>query len=414
MRYILLLGGLVLAQDTLYLTIEAAEAHFLKANLLLYAQLLEIDVQKALLWQARLWPNPQVSFTQLDLFAPRTPNFRPLLERPLAYQLAADLVQTVRTAGKYRYGIALQATNVQLQTAAWAELLRQLRYQLHQLLRASQRDQIYLHYLARQELLLSGLVERYAALVQAQLVSKAEYLRLQALRLNLQTAIQQRRLAFEETQNQLRQLLNIPDKILWIAETDYWPDLSDSLPNLAELLQRAPERADVQIAKYQQLYQEIRLKLEKANVYPDVDLILSYDRLGGYRINQLGVGLGLPLPIWNRNQGQIQAAKTAKRQAETLYENTLSKAQSEILAAWRAFGLLKGQWQSELLTLLKNYEESEAVYRENLQEKRLNFVNYVDFFTSYKDLVESVVELAFRYHDAREKLLYVTATMREP
>ncbi len=413
MRFLLAISGLLWAEDTLYLTLEAAEAQFLRSNLVLYAQFLEIDVQKALLWQARLWPNPQLSVTQVDLFAPPNGEFSPLLQWPLAYQLAADLVQTVRTAGKYRHGIALQTVRVQIQAAAWAELLRQLRYQLHNLLRASQRDQIYIRYLARQETLLSRLTERYAKLAQEQLVSRAEYLRLEALRLSVLNALQQRRLTFEETQNQLRQLLHIPatGSLIWIVEDSFWPTLVDSLPPLAELLQRAQERADVKLAKYQIVYQERRVKLEESNAYPDLDVILSYDRLGGYRLNQLGAGFSLPLPLWNRNQGQIQAARAAQKQAEVSYENVLSTAQSEILAAWRELALLARQWDPAYLTLLQSYEETEAFYLHSLQQKRLSFLNYVDFLTSYKDLVEMITELAFRYHQGQNKLEYVSARM---
>src|SRR5258708_19671931 len=48
-------------KDTLRLTLPQAEKAFLDSNLLLLAQKYNIDAQKALIIQAKLWPNPNLS-----------------------------------------------------------------------------------------------------------------------------------------------------------------------------------------------------------------------------------------------------------------------------------------------------------------------------------------------------------------
>ncbi len=400
--------------DSLYLTIEAAEARFLKENLLLYAQKLRISAQEALVLQASLWPNPQFSADQMDFFAPPNRDFRPLLDNPRWYQVAVTLSQTLLTAGKRSHNIALQQATVRIQEAAWAELLRQLRYQLRLTLRAAQRDQIFLTLLSRQDTLLGELIRRYEALSKAQVVPTAEYLRLRSLQKALQTTLRERYQVYEENQNQLRQLLNLPiqNQILWIDTISFWPSMTPlALPPLDSLLSTAVDRPDVRLAALQIAYDEANLRLEKAYAYPDVDISVGYDRLSSYRPNIVGVGVGLPLPLWNRNQGRIRAAEISRQTSQVLYENALSTAQSEILTAWRTFQLISAQWQTADLDLLETYEDVEARYVANLQAQRVNFLAYVDFFQSYRDLVDNMTQLAYAYHEALEKLRLSTTRM---
>jgi cobalt-zinc-cadmium efflux system outer membrane protein len=133
LRHILLLLSITQAfpPDTLYLTILEAEARFLQKNLLLYAQKLRIDAERALLLQARLWPNPTLSMDQMDFFAPSTPEYRALSEFPRFYQIAVSFSQTLLTAGKRLHSITLQKAAIHIQEAAFADLLRNLRYNLH-------------------------------------------------------------------------------------------------------------------------------------------------------------------------------------------------------------------------------------------------------------------------------------------
>jgi len=122
-------------------------------------------------------------------------------------------------------------------------------------------------------------------------------------------------------------------------------------------------------------------------------------------------GVGLPLPLWNRNQGRIRAAEISRQTSQVLYENALSTAQSEILTGWRTFQLISAQWQTADLDLLETYEDVEARYVANLQAQRVNFLAYVDFFQSYRDLVDNMTQLAYAYHEALEKLQLSTTRM---
>jgi cobalt-zinc-cadmium efflux system outer membrane protein len=349
----------------------------------------------------------------MDFFAPSTPEYRALSEFPRFYQIAVSFSQTLLTAGKRLHSITLQKAAIHIQEAAFADLLRNLRYNLHTHLRALQRDQILLTTLARQETLLTDLVYRYEILAQSQIVPEVEYLRLQSLLQSVRTTLREQRLSYEETQNQLRQLLNLPiqDQLLWIDTAGFWPERDTTMPPLDSLLSLAPYRPDVRLAVYQLAYDEANLRLQKAYAYPDLNLLASYDRLGSYRIGQIGFGVGFTLPLWNRNQGQIRAAAALRQASQVLYENTLSTAQSEILTAWRNLALLKTQWNQTSLTLLSTYQDAETRYRLALQNQRISFLAYIDFFQSYKELLLNLTQLAYAYHQAQAKLQHASTTL---
>ena len=106
------------AQDTLKLSREQAEAIFLKENLLLLAEKLNISQAEAIVMQARLWPNPTLAISEVNLWATDRQTGGQQVSPPFVgnfgknQQIGFELEQLVQTAGKRKKLMALeQATN---------------------------------------------------------------------------------------------------------------------------------------------------------------------------------------------------------------------------------------------------------------------------------------------------------------
>src|SRR5579864_4292761 len=87
--------------DTLKIKLDSAEHVFLRNNYSLLAQKYNIDAQKALIIQAKLWPNPNLSFERgpvIPLYDP-TSNFHHS-NFFLNSENAASLSQLILLAGK--------------------------------------------------------------------------------------------------------------------------------------------------------------------------------------------------------------------------------------------------------------------------------------------------------------------------
>lgn len=407
-----LLIELLWAQDTLYLSVTQAEQRFLEKNLLLIAQKLQIQAERALVWQARLWPNPQLVVDQMDFFTRAEASFDagPWLSSPRANQIAATLSQTLLTARKRLKGIALAEASVRVQEAAFAELLRQLRYDLRTTLYSLQRDQLLLGLLQEQVELLDKLRQRYKQLSEQALVPLPEYLRIENLYLQVQSDLRDRRQAWEAAQHRLRIALRWDSlqAVIWVDTAGFLQGRETVPLAVDTLLLRVRSRGDVRLAWETYQYQIATLSLERALAVPDIDVALNYDRLGGYRLNQFGVGIALPLPLFNRNQGRIAAARLAVQAAEASYQQAFLTAQSEVLNAWRTYVHFLQQWQAVDTSLLERYRRAEAAYRENLLAGRISFLTYVDFFQSYIQLTQQIMELFYLNHQTLNEVAYAT------
>src|SRR5215469_6276016 len=103
------------AMDTLQLPLPAAEKMFLDSNLQLLAQRYNIDVQRALILQAKLWSNPNLSVAQ----GPIIPIYDPNSQYPHSNffyhsELSAQVSQLILLAGKRGKQIRLAQANTKL------------------------------------------------------------------------------------------------------------------------------------------------------------------------------------------------------------------------------------------------------------------------------------------------------------
>src|SRR5262249_46228782 len=63
---------------------------------------------------------------------------------------------------------------------------------------------------------------------------------------------------------------------------------------------------------------ELNLKLQKAQRIPDLTLGANYDRAGSYVTNYNSLSLSFPIPLLNRNQGNIRMAQFQLDQGKQL------------------------------------------------------------------------------------------------
>ncbi|NWC93780.1 MULTISPECIES: TolC family protein [unclassified Pseudomonas] len=91
-----------------------------------------------------------------------------------------------------------------------------------------------------------------------------------------------------------------------------------TLPSPAQLLARLEQTAELRLAELQIVQGEAALGLEKAQRIPDLDVSIGsqYDASARERVNVVGVSM--PIPLFNRNQGNVLAASRRADQARDL------------------------------------------------------------------------------------------------
>ena len=75
---------------------------------------------------------------------------------------------------------------------------------------------------------------------------------------------------------------------------------------------------------------QARIDLEKANALPDPTIMGGYRRFNDVDVSAFVLGLSLPLPVTNRNQGNIAAAKVALVRARSQRKAAVTKLRLEL------------------------------------------------------------------------------------
>jgi cobalt-zinc-cadmium efflux system outer membrane protein len=105
-------------------------------------------------------------------------------------------------------------------------------------------------------------------------------------------------------------------------------------------------RPDVVAAEAALRKTEADLHLQKAIRIPDPTMLAQYEHEPPDNPNSIGIGVSFPLPLWNRNRGNIMAAEAAREQARLAYEKIKAQAVAEIATALLAYDDARARWES--------------------------------------------------------------------
>lgn len=133
--------------------------------------------------------------------------------------------------------------------------------------------------------------------------------------------------------------------------------------SLGEALEK---RIEMMLARETAEQARANLRLQEAYAKPDPDLHVGYERIGGF--DTLYAAAQIPLPIRNRNQGQIEAATAELRAAQSSITAAAAGIRSEVEAARRDYDSRQKLLNETLRPMLNRADEVyrivDAAYRE--------------------------------------------------
>jgi len=266
--------------ETVKLNKKEIETIFLNQNLVLIAEKMNISMADAEIIQAKVWDNPTLTISDVNLWTTGKQRETLLEAIPAAShttQFAVELSQLLTTAGKRRKGVAVQQVSKEMAVQQFSETLRGLKTEL----RKSINDIIYYQnlktVLSGQADVLARLINAYEKQVKDGNLSKAELLRLQSSSLEIESGLNQLNLEINALLKTLKSLLNLPPATNMVVI----PDTDEKVmpPALVDLYWLATEnRPDMKLQKLQTDRFAKTLHLEKARRVPDIMLSANYDR----------------------------------------------------------------------------------------------------------------------------------------
>ena len=379
--------GSLHAQDTLRLTPTQAEQLFLQKNLAIAANKYNVDINKALAMQAGLKDNPSV-FLDQNLYDGK------LFRHTADYgQVFLQLQQTVRTAGKRQKLVRLSDDQALTAEAQLNDFVRNLKFivqnNLNTLRQLQQSSGFYKNEIAD----VRRLSVAMDSVLQAGEVSLKETLRVKALLFELQNNINDNEQQQIAVQGELRSVLQTNPSVIIIAEP-----LAPGLPRftrsdssstdldatkLTDLARQ--NRPDIALAKSQIAFQKHNLDYQLALKKPDVTLGIEYDQRNSYTTNYVGFSVGLPLMIFNKNQGNIKAAELGIKQAQIQTQSVENQALAEVYTAyqkWQSLQKYRGEIPADLG---KKYDDLLSNVNTMYRQRQISLLDFIDFVQSYRD-----------------------------
>lgn len=395
--------------DTLSLTLKGTEETFLKNNLDLLIQQTEIEQSRAEIITAKLFENPELSYENL-FYNHETKKF---LETSYATgQFNAQISKLFKLAGKRNKSIKLANAGVKIAEYEYYDLLRTLKFELRTTFYQLHYKQQSLNVYNQQINSLKQLLNVSQLQLKAGNISQKEILRIKSMLYRLQGEKNNLEDEIDDLQKSLKIFLNVESSnyIKAVANKED-ANISVQKINYVSLIDSAKvNRADLNRAKSESDYAALNLKLQKALAVPDLQLGLSYDLKGSYPEKYTGIGVSIPLPLFNRNQGEIKKAKiaidasqlTIQRQ-ELLIKAEVQNSYNTALRAEKLFESFDPSFTSDLNKLTQEMVK-------NFQNKNIGLLEFMDFYDSYKENTLQMNELKLNKSTALEEINYVTGT----
>lgn len=386
---LVLLGPVVLAQKTV--TLQDCESQFLKNNLFLLASQYNIDASKALTIQAKIWDNPSLT-AELNAYNPERNQYFDIGKQG---QKAFGIEQLIYLGGKKRNEIKLAQTNEQLAELQFNDLLRTLKLQLRKSFFTVYYNKKSLETTDNQLAHIEDLINSYSVQVQKGNIPLRDLVRLQSLYLNFKNERMEVVNENIEEQANLKLLLNSVENVTPEVSKEEFNKYLVTIPFDLKLFQddAIANRPDY-LAKQKDIEaNEINVKWQKALAVPDITVGANYDQRSGAFNREANLTLGIPLPLWNKNKGNIKYAKTILEQSKVEKQNFDLQLQTEITSAWNKWDESRKNYVVIKPTVNSDFE---AVYNgilTNFQKRNISLLEFTDFMESYNQASIQVNEL---------------------
>lgn len=399
----LFLSGRMCAQQVAgTLTLKEAEQRFLERNLSLIAERYNIDMAQAQVLQAKLFDNPVISLEQ-NVYNRLNGKY---FDFGKEGEAVVEIEQVIHLAGQRNKQVRLEKINKEIAEYQFEEVMRTLRQELNEKF-------VEVYFLSKS----IGIYEREVNSLQTLLagmkiqqekgnISLMEISRLESMLFSLKKEKNEQENDLLTTRGELNLLLNLPGdtQVQLSLDEEVLQQLDLSQLSFADLKAIINERPDQKIARSTVNASRANLKLQKSMAFPEFSVKGNYDRAGNFINDYFAIGVSLSVPIFNRNQGNIKAARFSIQQAGVEQEHAANRADMELFTAYTSLEKAIQLYQSTNMDLERNFEKLITGVNENFTKKNISLLEFIDYYDSYKETCIQLYEIRKNVFLAMENL----------
>ncbi len=389
------------AVDTVRLTLAQAEQRFVQNNFQLLAQRYNITAAQAQVLQARLWDNPTVTLEK-NINRPASNS----AEANSPNETIVQVQQLFAVAGRRKAAASVAQAAAQVEQYNLQDLLRTLRFQL----RSSYYD---LYYKQRtlavydQEIgSFQHIIPAYQQQYEKGNIAQKEVVRLRAFLFVLQNQRQQLFVDMAPNLSDLRILMHDASGAYLMPQVNLTGtrDLSLGPYTMQQLTDSAQVLRGDLLARAAYLQQQSQnLRYQRLLTAPDLLAGYTYDHAGSVFTNYNGLSVGVSVPVFNRNQGNIRTARALIESGKAQLGQAQLVVQNEVQQNYQLVGLIDAQFKQadrDTTPFDRIIGGIEQAYARRL----IGLVEFLDYYQSYNDNLVQLNQLRASRMRAFEQL----------
>ncbi len=374
------------------LSLNEALALFIKQNLSVLITKYGIDYNRGQEITASLFPNPVAFIGTLSSYTQG-------LNLKNSGQLAMIVQQLFELAGKRGYRIESAAFGTQSAEAAFEDAVRQLGFTV--------KDTYYRIQLAQRRLnLAEENRDRFARILDINTIrfkkgyiAEVDLIRIRLQMVDFQSQVIQALQEAEVARGDLRQLLRLSPKTAMELTTEM--DFRRIDPDINKLRVTAIDlRPDVKAKRFAQSQRQSDLRLAKAYRVPDVTVGAGYEIQGAQgpdNPQQWVLNFGIPIPLFNRNQGGIQQAEVAVQTAEADLNKTVNQVENEVEVAYRNLIQSRRLVEAFVGGILDDARSTMTIVERAYERGGATILDLLDAARTSRTIQQNYIEALFTY-----------------
>lgn len=313
--------------------------------------------------------------------------------------------QLIRTARKIKKQTQLAQDNVLGAQAQFNDVMRNLKFvlttDLNNLSQLQNASAVYKSEMQTMQTLVKGMDEMF----KLGDISEKENIRIKALLFSLQSDFNDNLCQQYDIQKEVATLLQLKDNVWVVAEAvqSFTPDEINALSFAALQDSALQQRPDLNFVKTQSLFQQHNIIYQKALAVPDVSVGVSYDRLSSYVPNLYGLELSIPLPLFNKNKGNIRAAEFAYKQSGVVVQQVQNQVDKDVSTAYQKLRAATSMLTNENTVLQNDYNRIMQNMLDSYKHREVGLIEFIDFFDAFKDTrIKQMQQVTYQRNAAAE------------
>ena len=384
-------------------TLADAVEIFMRQNLELVAARYDIETADAEKLTARLRPNPQVSLGLSDLPVNLSGPF--IKEQTYDYTIS----RTIELGGKRSKRIETADANSELARGQFQMVVWQLTNDLKRKFYTVLLDQSLLNLARENETTFAEIVKHSTELMNAGEISGLDLDRIEVEKLKFDTDLANAERDYEVALRDLRFALGGDYRAMDIEVTgsiDYEPHQfsHDELLDLA-----LAARPDLKAAKLSERAADANISLQNAQRIPDLTLGGGIEQVPSGTSSYI-FGVGIELPISNRNQGERAKALIEKKKAQNQQQFLMNQVRSDVDKALVAFEKQKHRVDLYRTGVITKVNDIQSKTQIALQAGESSTLDLLDAIRTRRDTLAGFYQTLFDYQMSLVDLELATAT----